>query len=173
MTLILDGTNGMTAPQGAVYNGLQSGTAQATTSGTAVTFTGIPSWAKRITVMLNSIGCNTANSQYLIQIGSGSVTSTGYTSQYWTTAGSGVITSGFAIGSNLTSYTMTGVSTLCLIGSNTWVHSGALGFMNVTSTAYNSTGNSSALSGALDRVVITTVAGTALFNAGSINILYE
>jgi hypothetical protein len=41
MPLNLNGTSGMTAPQGAVDNGLQTMTAQASTSGTAIDFTGI------------------------------------------------------------------------------------------------------------------------------------
>ena len=57
---------------------LTSGTAQASTSGTAIDFTGIPSWAKRITVMFNGVSTNgTSNPQ--IQLGSGSPTTSGYT----------------------------------------------------------------------------------------------
>ena len=79
MTAIVDGSLGFTAPVGAVYNGLQTGTAVASTSGTSITFTGIPSWAKRISVMFNQVS-GSGSSNYLVRIGSGSVQSTGYLS---------------------------------------------------------------------------------------------
>ena len=50
-----------------------SGTVQATTSGTSITFSSIPSWVKRITVMFQGVSTSgTSISQ--IQVGSGSVT---------------------------------------------------------------------------------------------------
>ena len=60
---------------------ITSGTAQATTSGTSIDFTGIPSWVKRITV--NFAGTSTAGSSsaVLIQLGtSGGIQNTGYLS---------------------------------------------------------------------------------------------
>ena len=60
-----------------------SGTAQNSTSGTAIDFTGIPSWVKRITVMFNGVSTN-GTSNLLLQIGAGSVTTSGYNSQAWT-----------------------------------------------------------------------------------------
>lgn len=154
---------------------LVSGTAVASTSGTSVTFTGIPSWVKRITIMMSGVSVGTISSVYQVQIGSGSVTTTGYASQNWTTSGgSGVLTSGFAFGASggVNTYTVSGVMVLNLIGSNTWVGSHAINFVNVSSGGYSGSGNSPALSGALDRVVITTVGG-ATFTGGTINILYE
>jgi len=54
-------------------------TVQATTSGTGpFPFTGIPAWAKRITVQFNGVSANA--SFLLVQIGSGSYTSSGYVS---------------------------------------------------------------------------------------------
>ena len=78
MSIVLDGSNLTT---GGVIN---AGTAVASTSGTAITFTGIPSTAKRITVMFNGVSTN-GSSDLLLQIGSGSVTTTGYSCQgvYW------------------------------------------------------------------------------------------
>jgi hypothetical protein len=63
--------------------------------------------------------------------------------------------------------------TLNLIGSNTWVESSSLAYTNVNQAIWVGNGNSPALGGALDRVRITTFAGTDTFDAGSINILYE
>jgi hypothetical protein len=56
------------------------------------------------------------------------------------------------------------------VSSNTWVASHSLGFNGALSI--NGGGASSNLSGALDRVRITTT-GTNTFDAGTINILYE
>ena len=86
MAITLDGSSGIntsssvTTGTGAVYNGLQSSTAQATTSGTSITFTGIPSWVKRITVMFNGVSTS-GTSPVQIQLGAGSVTTTGYSSR--------------------------------------------------------------------------------------------
>ena len=55
-----------------------SGTAVASTSGTSIDFTGIPSWVKRITVMLNGVSTS-GTSIVQVQIGSGSPTTSGYT----------------------------------------------------------------------------------------------
>jgi hypothetical protein len=65
-----------------------------------------------------------------------------------------------------------GHMTLTLTSSNIWTssHLGATGASNL---ALWGGGSSPNLSGALDRVRITTVNGTDTFDAGSINILYE
>ena len=150
-------------------------TAVNSTSGTSIDFTGIPSWVKRITIMFDRISTNTAASIILIQIGSGSISNTGYVSQSWTATGSGVVTNGFSlghIGSPATNI-LSGIAVLSLLGEDLWVSSSTLGFMNATSPGWHSTGSSPALSGALDRVRITTASGTAVFDAGTINILYE
>jgi hypothetical protein len=153
---------------------ITSGTAVASTSGTSIDFTGIPNWVKRITVMFNGVSTN-GISNIQIQIGSGSVTTTGYSSQASGSASfSGVITSGFVLtASQVATYVYSGKISLNLIGSNTWIEDGYLAFTSVSSYGWNSAGNSSALSGALDRVRITTINGTNTFDAGSINILYE
>ena len=163
---------------GASY--LTSGTSQATTSGTNIDFTGIPSWVKRITVMFNGVSTN-GTSVPQVQIGSGSVSASGYAVTGTTTTNAGVVagnsfTSGFALeastGSTGATTTIYGQLVLCLLGSNTWTGSGQFAHTG-TSTSATTAGASPALSGALDRIRITTVGGTDTFDAGSINILYE
>ena len=146
-------------------------TAVASTSGTSIDFTGIPSWVKRITIMVQGVSTS-GTSNFLIQIGSGSVTNTGYVSTAYTTAGAASSTAGFIATQTITAATtQTGLITLTLIGSNTWIAAASLGFSN---TSVGNTGNGQVtLSGTLDRVRITTVNGTDTFDAGSINILYE
>jgi len=149
------------------------GTAVASTSGTSITFTGIPSWAKRITVMFNDVSTS-GTSYILIQIGSGSTTNTGYLSQCWSyTTTSNVVTSGFTVSSGLGANQVSGYAQLVLFGSNTWVSNGTLSYDTTQSTGWSSAGKSPALSGALDRVIITMFNGTDTFDAGSINLLWE
>jgi len=152
---------------------ISSGTAVASTSGTSIDFTSIPSWVKRITVMFNGVSTN-GTSNLLVQLGiSSGVETTGYTSAAAainnTVASS---TAGYILTqSNGASYTHQAVVVITALGSaNTWMSSG-LDVIGVTN-GFSSTG-SKALSGTLDRVRITTVNGTDTFDAGSINILYE
>jgi len=146
-----------------------SGTAVASTSGTSISFTGIPSWAKRITLMFNGVSLS-GLSAYLVQIGSGSTTTSGYVSMSGYTAASLTSTAGFVIFDGAASNTHSGILTICLISANNYVSSHNFG---VGTVFVSGGGNSPALSGALDRVVITTVNGTDTFDAGTINILYE
>jgi len=76
MATVIDGSASVTINSGAVL-GITSGTAVASTSGTSIDFTSIPSWVKRLTVIFNGVGTS-GTVGYLIQIGSGSVTSSGY-----------------------------------------------------------------------------------------------
>lgn len=177
------GTNTITLPSGSgtvTVNGLNSnivsGTAVASTSGTTIDFTGIPSWAKRITVMFNGVS-TTGTSFYLIQIGSGSVTTSGYLS-----AGSSLVngsacgvatsTSGFVCSNgNTAAGVVQGAYRLTLLNSNTWVAEGNV--FNTNGNSLNPMAGGVTLGGTLDRVRITTVNGTDTFDAGTINILYE
>jgi hypothetical protein len=180
MSVIINGSAGVTTNSGAVYNGISSGTAVASTSGTSIDFTSIPSWVERITVMYNGVSTN-GGSLVQVQIGSGSVTSTGYISG-GNFAGSSAAgssynsTTGFLTdaGSGNAASLRYGHVVLTLIGSNTWCESFTI-TENISGTYYliGGGGVSSALSGALDRIRITTVNGTDTFDAGSINILYE
>ena len=161
---------------------LTSGTAQTYPFSVpaAIDFTGIPSWVKRITVMLNGVSTN-GSSLLRIQVGSGSVSASGYAG-FMPSLTSGQYGGGnqytnnpgfdFANFSPSAANAYFGVLTLNLISANTWI---VIGFIGSTGTASGglTAAASPALSGALDRVRITTVNGTDTFDAGSINILYE
>jgi hypothetical protein len=152
-----------------------SGTAVASTSGTSIDFTGIPSWVKRITVMFQGVSTNGA-SQLQIQIGAGSVTTSGYLSYavQLTNAGAiagNAVTSGFHIFNQNASAVRNGSMVLHLVSSNNWVSNHAMG--DSAAAAALTGGGSLSLGGTLDRVRVTTVNGTDTFDAGSINILYE
>ncbi len=184
-TIVLpSGSGTLTLPTGTATltaNGLNSnivsGTAQASTSGTSIDLTSIPSWVKRVTVSFASISTNgTNNIQF--QLGSGSPTTTGYISVVGANSGSSVGTANSTAGFLLDSSTAaadirTGVLVVSLLNSatNIWVAQ-----WNCVVSSNNRVANGAGqitLSGALDRVRMTTVTGTDTFDAGSINILYE
>jgi hypothetical protein len=152
---------------------LVQGTAVASTSGTSIDFTGIPSWVKRITVMLNGVS-GSGTSPFLIQIGSGSVTTSGYYSAASTIGASVASTSstaGFVLMQGVgASEVVYGNFVLCLQTGNSWVSSSVLA-RNTAGT--HTSGGFLALGGVLDRVRITTVNGTDTFDAGTINLQYE
>lgn len=153
------------------------GTAVATTSGTSIDFTGIPSTVKRITVIFNSVS-GSGSSPFLVQLGSGSIQTSGYTGSN-SIVGAGVVTSNFTNGIGLTVSTSQWNSTRTLIGnlvinnisSNTWCASAVLGVGNDNVIFLSA--SSVSLSGVLDRLRLTTNNGTDTFDAGSVNIMYE
>jgi hypothetical protein len=169
-------TGSITA-SGGVSGSITSGTA-VTASGTSVNFTGIPSGVKRITVMFNGVSTS-GSSNPLIQIGSGSFTTSSYlsasnnNSNLSSTTGVGS-TSGYIFASGSSANILYGNLIICNISGNSWVASHSIGLISSGSyyVVYGG-GASPALSGALDRVRITTVNGTDTFDAGSINILFE
>lgn len=162
----------------AVAAGKSLATALAATSGTALSFTGIPAGVKRITMMINAISTN-GTSQLLIQVGSGSFATSGYAST-GTTVSSSVNATASSAGfileftgtTNLTRY---GSIVLNLVGnSNRWVSNGNIA--DQTNPSVKSSAGGTALSGALDRIQLTTVNGTDAFNGSAsafVNILYE
>jgi hypothetical protein len=158
------------APGGA--GTLTLGTAQ-TASGTAVDFTGIPSWAKRITVMLNNVSTN-GSSNIIIQIGSTTFLTSGYSGGASTQAGAIVSNSigfGIVVSTATPSDNNHGTAILGIFSGNTWSE-----YSNVVSTAQSRSwygAGTASLSGTLDRLRITTVNGTDQFDAGTINISYE
>jgi hypothetical protein len=169
MATTINGSAGVVTNSGAVYDGIQSGTA-VTASGTQVNFTGIPSWVKRITVMFSGVSTS-GTSIPLVQLGdSGGVETTGYNGTIVTTAISSY--AGFPFYTSWTAATLAnGIMILSLLDSatNTWTMNSNIAITGDVGRA----GGSKALSATLDRVRITTVNGTDTFDAGSINILYE
>lgn len=160
---------------------LVSGTVQASTSGTSIDFTSIPSGVKRITVMFQGVSTN-GSSQYQVQLGdSGGIENTGYTSLCTALAApSTVAVQTLASGIPILFTTFIGSSTvftavlnISLLDSatNLWVFNANAARTDASASCIT-TGNK-ALSATLDRVRITTVNGTDTFDAGSINILYE
>lgn len=168
---VITGTLQANGVSGTIYP-LTLMTAQASTSGTFVDFTGIPSWARRVTVLLNGISTN-GTSAFLIQVGTSSgLVTTGYTSGA-SYSGFNIVSSvGFVLTTGATAAsTHSGITTLATLGSNTWVQSGTCSFSSLAQVG--ASGGNVTLAGTLDRVRITTVNGTDVFDGGSINIMYE
>jgi len=154
---------------------ITSGTAVASTSGTSINFTSIPSWVKRLTVMFNGVSTN-GTSLIQIQIGdSGGVETTSYSSGAWTanTTNSNS-TTGFIIHAANASAVRVWDGAYTIVSqdaSNTWVSTGMCNSLNDNAQSIGI--GRKQLSATLDRVRITTVNGTDTFDLGSINILYE
>jgi hypothetical protein len=200
MAITLDGTNGITTPDldstgpvtattgtfsGAVQASgvatnlypLVSDTAKASTSGTSIDFTGIPSWVKRITVMFSGVSTSgTSNIQ--VQLGdAGGVETTGYSGAMVRTGASALATAqypttGFLLVNDLVAADLlSGNIVFAYIGSN--IFTGVSQIAEHASTSCFSGSGTKTLSDTLTQVRITTVNGTDTFDAGTINILYE
>ena len=175
MTTTIDGSNSVTINSGAIL-GFTSGTVQASTSGTSIDFTSIPSWVKRITVMFAGVSLS-GTAGLALQIGSGSVETSGYVGSTGTgnpqTGAGAWPTDRMTLQVNaVAAQTNHGLVTLATVGSNIWVESGAVGG-SATDRSGNISTYTKTTSGTLDRIRITTTNGTDTFDAGSINILYE
>lgn len=169
------GTNNTQIATTAYVDGKMVLATAVTASGTAIDFTGIPSWAKRITVMFNGVSTSGASIP-IIQLGdSGGIEATGYGctgSSIAGTVASVNYTAGFGIGATgVSSFIRNGLVTINLLSSNSWAICGFMGQSEAPQTI--TTSGSKTLSGTLDRIRITTVNGTDTFDAGTINIMYE
>jgi hypothetical protein len=169
-------TDGAGALSFASRSRLVRGTSVATTSGTSIDFTSIPSWVRRITFSLDGVSTSGV-SPVQIQLGdSGGVETSGYfgggatislppTAPSYTSYSSGFVVPGVTAAD-----ARFGFLTLVNSGDNTWVASGT--FDNSGSYAGYSQG-AKALSATLDRVRLTTINGTDTFDGGATNIIYE
>jgi len=139
-------------------------------------FLNIPAGVREVRVTFRAVSTN-GNSALLIQLGSGSFTTTGYNSQAAQTAGGNshnVSTAGLILqGGGNASALYRGLCILENPSGNIWVASGTLG-SNVGGNINYFAGESPDLSSALDRLRITTVNGTDTFDAGSaFNVLWR
>lgn len=152
---------------------ITQGTAVASTSGTSIDFTGIPSWAKRITVMLSGVSTSGTDNCWL-QIG----TSSGFLTSGYVGASNGFNTSpsavsyssAYVIAEGLTAAaTISIVATLTNITGNTWVLQTTFGD---SSNICGFGAGSATLASTLTQLKVL-LAGTNTFDAGTINIQYE
>jgi len=147
-------------------------------SQTAMLFSSIPSWVKRVTVVLGSLSTN-GTSEVIVRLGdSGGVEATGYvgtTSFFSSTAFSAVsLSTGFLVsfGSGDTAAaTRSGSLVLTKGPGNAWFCSGTAGLENDTFTSIiNGVTN---LDSDLTQIQITTVGGANTFDAGLVMVVWE
>ncbi len=141
-------------------------------SGTSIDFTSIPATAKIIQVLFQDVSTN-GTAYPRVQIGAGSVTTSGYGG----TASNGTTTVAFSNGFDISvntgaADTRSGIITLTLLGSNIWVMSGIVSLTSAGSVPTISSG-SITLGGTLDRVRITTSNGTDAYDAGNVTVVYQ
>lgn len=146
----------------------------ATTSGTSIDFTGIPTWVNRVTITFVGVS-SSGSSNYLVQLGAGSIVATGYigssSSSGTSTIATATYTTGFGLFLASAASVGSGVMTLTRHSGNTWCATWIYALSSSTTVVAGA--GSIALSGDLDRVRLTTVGGSDTFDAGSINVQYE
>ena len=152
-------------------NTLILGTPQASTSGSAITFTGIPAGTKRVKVMFNGVS-TTGTANIKIQLGdAGGVETTGYSGTVSNSGGDTNFTTGFDIDFGNAAAVIYGTLTLDLAvaASFTWVGTGLFSSPD-SSQAQRYLSGVKSTSAELTQVSIVT---TDAFDAGSINISYS
>lgn len=160
------------------HNKIIQGTEQASTSGTAKTFIGIPSGVRRVTV--HFVGVSTSGtSNILLQLGdSGGIETTGYAGSATTIDGATPTTVNFTTGFGMTATTaaasiLHGQAHITLENqlTNTWTCRSTMGQSDTTRISMGA--GSKSLSGEFTQLAITTAGGINTFDAGLINISYE
>ena len=153
-----------------------AGTAVATTSGTSVNWTSIPSWVEVITLDLFGVSLTQNVDHFLIQIGTGgSPTTSGYLSSgVYITSGSTNVssTAGFMLPSGAAgnaTITWAGKITITRISSTEWEMSGQLGSDN--GAMLLSSGRVT-LAGQLDNLRLTSN-GSSTLDAGKAKLSYH
>jgi len=172
--------NSTGAITGAIINGgaITLGTAQNSTSGTAIDFTGIPSWAKRITAMLYNVSVS-GSSQIQVQLGTSSGFNTSGYDSYMALAygtnqvATASIATGFGIWNGATTSLRFASMIITKFTGDAWLATVTAGFGDGATSGSITGGGGISLASPLDRVRITTVNGTDTFDLGSINIMYE
>ena len=146
------------------------------TTSTYNDFTDIPPWVKRITVMFDGLSFNTTGFS-LIQVGTGGspqiseYLSTGFSYNSFPAQSA---TNGFvADQSSANAVTRHGHMTICNMTGNTWTYSGVILAGASAAKFVQCSAGVVTLGGVLDMIRITSNTGTATFDAGTINILYE
>ena len=137
-------------------------TSQPTTSGLANDFTGIPSWAKEITITLKNVSFN-ASAVPIIQAGSGSISVSGYDTSCSSITGAigfstATAASGITLNTVAESDLISGSVILTKIAGNTW--SVQLAGKLAATTSFFGGGNFT-LPSPLDRLRLTSTLGTA------------
>jgi hypothetical protein len=155
------------------YTPLFLDTEKATTSGTSIDFTGIPSWVKRITMIFNAVSTAGSTGNIIVRLGdAGGIETTGYVATSSTPGGNTDRTNGFVLRqTDASTDVLTGHMVITKISGNTWVSSHTVMAQNDSGSSYGA--GRKTLSDTLTQIRLTTETGTGAFDAGSVNIIYE
>jgi hypothetical protein len=169
-------TNGSGVLSFASRSRLVRGTSVASTSGVSISFTSLPNWVKKITMMINGVSTS-GSADILIRLSTGGVfASSGYVSNMQVVQG-GVATAavqntvGFVIYASSASVVATGTYQFVNNDGNGWIGTSVLAYEHAVSGGYG--GGRVTLGGVLDGILIVTANGSDTFDAGSVNIIYE
>ena len=163
---------------GGVYRPITTATVVSSGASNA-TFGSIPSWVKRITLILSEVSMTNTSVTVSIQIGpAAGFETTGYTSssvsaEATTLANTGSTTSHILMPSTATTnaaWAISGHAVFTNITGNTWVGSSSI-FGTASATSWCNATSSKTLAGVLTQIRVQVSGGT--FDAGSFNIFYE
>lgn len=160
------------------HNKIVLSTQVASTSGTSVAFSSIPSGTRRITIMFSGVSTS-GTSNIMVQIGdSGGLETSGYLGAATTIASATPATANFTTGFGVQATTAAGtishgsiVLDLMNAATFTWAARAIVGHSNATNISMGAGVKS--LTAELTQLAITTVGGAETFDAGAINISYE
>jgi hypothetical protein len=175
MSVVINGSAGVTTNSGAVYDGIQASSVRASTSGTAVLFSSIPSWVKRITLMYHNVSASGTDNMAVTLGTSGGLVNTGYGGNSTSLGTSGLSNGSLStfinvrMQNNASSLTC-GTVTFTLLGNNIWTFFG--GVADAGTTGGCLVEGSISLGGTLTQLNVG-LNGSNTFDGGSINILYE
>ena len=145
-----------------------------TPSGTSQTYTSIPSWATKITVIFDRIS-TTGGSEILVQLGtSGGVMTSNYESSSQNEAGTTTETStgGFVIFHSSAGHTLKGSMVIEKVGTaSKWIENHLVSL--ATGPTRKGNGVLTTYSGTIDRVMITTEGGSNTFDGGTFTVYAE
>ena len=148
----------------------------ASTSGVSISFTSLPNWIKKITMMINGVSTS-GSADILIRLSTGGVfANSGYVSsmqvlQGGVSSGSVNSTVGFVISQGASNAIITGTYEFANITGNGWIGTSAFAYEHAVVGAYGA--GRVTLGGVLDGIRIITANGSDTFDLGSVNIIYE
>jgi hypothetical protein len=169
-------TNGSGVLSFASRASIVRGTAVASTSGVSIAFTSLPTWVRKLTIVLSGVSTN-GTADILLRLSTGGVfASSGYVSNMQVlqggTSSSGVNnTVGFVISQGSTSVITTGTYQFINNAGNGWIGTGVFAYEHAVVGAFGA--GRVTLGGTLDGIQIVTANGSDTFDAGSVNIIYE
>lgn len=174
---LIDDTDALTARSTLGACGI-SGPVSQTLSGTAVDFTAIPSWAKRLRVGFNGASLNAATA-IMAQLGTAAgIVSGGYGGAVAVTVNGGVSAVNLSTGVDLdnpsgpdASMVYSGLLEFEHMGGNVWAFKSTIS--RTDNTRQTSTSGAVALPGGLTTLRLTSHNGTASFDAGTASLTYE